>query len=307
MSKYLVTGGAGFIGSHIVRKLLDGGHDVRVLDNLSTGRRENLAGLANVEFLHADIRDPDACDGACRDAEYVIHQAAFISVPASMKDPRTAHDVNVTGTLNLMEASVRHGVRRFVYASSCAVYGDAASERLAETEPPRPLSPYASTKLICEQYADLYGRCFGLSCVGLRYFNVYGPRQDPQSEYAAVIPKFLERVTRGDVPAIFGDGSQTRDFIFVGDVAAANLAACRADTGGSAVVNVASGKSTTVLELARTIMALAGMRGSPRFEPPRAGDILHSAAETDGMRDMLSLPDPVPWTGIGNTLAWLTG
>jgi nucleoside-diphosphate-sugar epimerase len=261
----LVTGGAGFIGSHLVDALLARGHRVRVLDNLSNGRRENLSDAGDrVELIEGDIRDAETCRRACDGVTLVFHQAALGSVPRSMRDPATSLDVNVGGTANVFAAARESGVRRVVYASSSSVYGDSSKLPKREGEEGRPLSPYALSKVMNEELADTFARCYGMEFVGLRYFNVYGPRQDPDGPYAAVIPRFFRAYLSGEAPVIYGDGSQTRDFTFVG---------C------NRAFNVAGGNRTSVRDLAHAVCEAVGGGPEPRLEPPRAGDVLHSAAD----------------------------
>jgi len=297
----LVTGGAGFIGSHLVDALLERGARVRVLDNLSTGRRDNLTHcLGRIELLEGDLRDKDVCRESCRGVELVFHQAALGSVPRSMADPATTVDVNVTGTVNVFAAAREMGVSRVIYASSSSVYGD--SERLPkrEGEEGRALSPYALSKVMDEELAAAFTRCYGLELVGLRYFNVYGPRQDPEGPYAAAVPRFFAAYLRGEAPVIFGDGEQSRDFTFVDDAVAANLlaaAAGREACGRS--YNVAGGKRTTVNELARRIREAVGGGPEPRHEPPRAGDVKHSLADLTQAEERLGFVPTVDLaTGI---------
>jgi nucleoside-diphosphate-sugar epimerase len=300
--RVLVTGGAGFIGSHLVDALLARGARVRVLDNLSTGSRRNLSrAMPEVEFLLGDIRDAGACRDATRDVSYVFHQAALGSVPRSIEDPGTTIDVNVAGTARVLSAARDAGVRRVVFASSSSVYGD--SERLPkrEGEEGRPLSPYALSKQMDERLAEAFERAFGMEIVGLRYFNVYGPRQDPHGAYAAVIPRFFKAYLGGDAPTIFGDGRQSRDFTFVDDAVTANLLAAGADGGccGRAY-NVAGGRGTDLLELARLIGESVGMSRAPHHAAPRPGDVRHSLADLSLSRASLGyspefgLPEGLP-------------
>jgi nucleoside-diphosphate-sugar epimerase len=285
----LVTGGAGFIGSHLCDALVDRGAKVRVLDNLSTGKRENLARSRDrVELIEGDIRDLAACRRACEGVAIVFHQAALGSVPRSMADPATSIAINVAGTANVLAAARDAAVSRVVYASSSSVFGD--SERLPkrEGEEGRPLSPYALSKRMNEELGDVFSRAFGLAAVGLRYFNVYGPRQDPSGPYAAVVPRFFDACARGEAPTIFGDGSQSRDFTFVEDAVRANLLAAGApvERCGRAY-NVGSGRAATVVDLARAIAALMGVTSQPRFEPARAGDVMRSLASTADAEEAL--------------------
>jgi len=277
----VVTGGAGFIGSHLVDELLVRRAQVRVLDDFSTGRRENLRQCGGrIELIEGDICNIETCRQACVGARYVFHQAALGSVPRSMVDPARTLAVNVAGTANMFTAARDAGVARVVYASSSSVYGD--SERLPkrEGEEGRALSPYALSKQMDELLADTFARCFGMTLVGLRYFNVYGPRQDPNGPYAAVVPRFFAACATHQAPTIFGDGSQSRDFTFVGDVVQANLlAASASELSGARVFNVGAGGATTVTELAWHIIRAVGAPLEPEFAPPRAGDVAHSKAD----------------------------
>ncbi len=279
MALYLVTGGAGFIGSHIVEMLVNRGAQVRVLDNFSTGKRINLEHLSGLDFVEGDIRDPELVRAATRDVDYVIHQAALVSVTQSVAEPRTCHAVNVTGTLNVLEAAREFKVQRVVMASSCAVYGDNAELTLRETSTTGPLSPYAASKLIGEIYCQTFQRAYGVPTVCLRYFNIYGTRQDPNGEYAAVIPKFAQRLKSGQAPIIFGDGHQTRDFVHVSDVVRANLLACESEAAIGQVFNVATGRGVSLLELVDTLNQILGTTIQPMFDAPRPGDIMHSLGD----------------------------
>lgn len=301
----LVTGGAGFIGSHIVRGLLERGDRVRVLDNFSTGKRGSLDGL-DVEIVEADLRDASRLTEACRGVETVFHQAAFVSVPQSMQEPLDCFDVNVTGTASLLEAARKHGVKRVVFASSAAVYGDSDAYPLSEETPLRPLSPYAASKRVDEIYGQLYTASFGVEVVGLRYFNVYGPRQRPDSQYAAAVPIFIRRLLDNKPVTIFGDGGQTRDLIFVGDVVRANLAAAAHPSAPGGVFNICTGNETRILDLVEILQDLFPSAPAPEFAAPRAGDIYRSigspqkAAETIGFRAEVSLTD-----GLARTAEWM--
>lgn len=280
---YLVTGGGGFIGSHIVTRLLEEGARVRVLDDFSTGHRENLAPLeerfgAALEIQEGDVARPEDCRAAVADVRYVMHEAALASVPRSLADPASSHRVNATGTLNLLLAARDAGVRRFVFAGSSSVYGDSKKLPKDESIYPKTLSPYALTKLMGEEYLRQFHEHYGLETITLRYFNVFGPRQDPDSPYAAVIPLFVSRVLAGERPIIFGDGLQSRDFTFVENVVDANLAACRAQ-GVTGVYNIACGGRTTLLELLELIQSHYGTHLPPIHESPRPGDVRHSMAD----------------------------
>lgn len=280
----LVTGGAGFIGSHLVDALIVSGASVRVLDDLSTGLRANLGAAAGrVEVIEASLLSRDACAAACNGVELVFHQAALGSVPRSLVDPASTIAVNVSGTANLFAAARDAGVARVVYASSSSVYGDSQRQPRREGEEGTPLSPYALSKQMTELLAAEFGRDFGLETVGLRYFNVYGPRQRPDGPYAAVVPRFFAAAAAGEAPMIYGDGGQSRDFTYVGDAVQANLLAATApaDACGRAF-NVGGGHETTVNELATAIRSLAG-GCSPEHEPPRAGDVRQAVASLDAV------------------------
>ena len=288
-SRVLVTGAAGFIGSHLVDALLERGAVVRALDNYATGYRENLAHCADrIEMIEGDIRDLPTCRVACQEVQVVFHEAALGSVPRSLADPATTIDVNVGGTANVFAAARDAGARRVIYASSSSVYGD--SERLPkrEGEEGRPLSPYALSKRMNEELAESFSRCFGMELIGLRYFNVYGPRQSPEGAYAAVIPRFFAACLSGQPPVIYGDGRQSRDFTYVADAVSANLLAAtapRSACGGA--YNVAGGSGTSVIELADLVRETAGGGPPPRFEAARPGDVLHSLADLTRSRDSL--------------------
>jgi nucleoside-diphosphate-sugar epimerase len=299
----LVTGGAGFIGSHLVDVLLARGARVRVLDDFSTGRRENLP--EGSEVVDGDIRDTLACRRACAGVTVVFHQAALGSVPRSLADPATTMAVNVTGTANVLSAAREAGARRIVYASSSSVYGDAEPIVKREGEEGKPLSPYAASKVMNEELAEVFARCYGMELIGLRYFNVYGPRQVPEGPYAAVIPRFFRACLAGEPPVIYGDGEQSRDFTFVEDAVRANLlaAAAPAEACGRAY-NVARGERTTISELALRIRETAGRGPSPRHEPPRAGDVRHSQADPSSAQVRLGFRAEVDLSaGLERTLA----
>ncbi|HTX91062.1 MAG TPA: SDR family oxidoreductase [Anaerolineales bacterium] len=302
----LVTGGAGFIGSHIVEELLRGGHSVRVLDNFSSGRRENLHLFrGDLEILEGDLRDPQAVKAAVRDVEFVFHLAAFVSVPQSMSDPETCFAINAGGTVTLLEAARQAEVRKVVLSSSTAVYGDTDRFPTDETTPLLPLSPYAVSKQVNELYARLYTRVFHLPVVALRYFNVYGPRQRPDSDYAAAIPIFIRRLVAGQPLTIYGDGKQSRDFIFVKDVVRANWLAAQSEAAGEAF-NVCTGRETSLLDLMEELSEIAPHQPEVRFEAPRPGDIYRSAGSPEkaaaglGFRAEVSLAD-----GLAQTVEWM--
>ncbi len=308
MAHYLVTGGAGFIGSHICEALLEQGHAVRVLDNLSSGRLENLAGL-DVELIQGDIRDSDACSRALGGVDGVFHEAAQVSVPASVEDPLLCYDVNVTGTLRLLEAARAAGVGRIVFAASSAAYGE--SEELPKHEAllPAPCSPYASGKVAGEHLLRTFGRCYGMHTVSLRYFNVFGPRQADDSPYSGVIAKFARILLDGGVPTIFGDGSQTRDFIYGTDVARANLLAMEAELPEPGwVFNIGGGEAISLNQLYETMAAEAGVRCAANRGPERAGDVRHSCADVELAAHFLGFKRQIPWReGLVRTLEWYRG
>ena len=292
-NRVLVTGGFGFIGSHLVDALRERGHQVVVLDDLSTGSADNLSHCREaIEWVEGDIRDLETCRRAMDGCQLVFHQAALGSVPRSMEHPANTLSVNVQGTANIFTAARDLGVGRVVYASSSSVYGDSEESPKRVGREGRPLSPYALSKRMNEELADVYHRCFGLELVGLRYFNVYGPRQSPNGPYAAAIPRFFKAYLAGEVPTIHGDGEQSRDFTYVADVVRANLAAATADVAGR-IFNVAAGQPVTVNRLAELIREVVGAQGEPVHGPPRAGDVRHSAADLAESRTHLGLEAPV--------------
>jgi nucleoside-diphosphate-sugar epimerase len=291
----LVTGGAGFIGSHLVDALLERGARVRVLDNFSTGQKENLSHCVDrLDLIEGDVRELEICRKACEQATFVFHEAALGSVPRSMKDPATTISVNVAGTANVFAAARDAGVRRIVYASSSSVYGDSPKLPKREGEEGRPMSPYALSKVMNEELAEVFGRAFSMELVGLRYFNVYGARQNPDGPYAAVIPRFFNQLLGGGRPVIYGDGEQSRDFTFVAEAVAANLLAAGAPRAAcGAAYNVAGGTRTSVAELARLMQAALGISGQPVHEPQRPGDVLHSHADLTRSRTILGFAPQV--------------
>jgi len=307
MKTYLVTGGAGFIGSHIAEELVRRGERVRVLDNFITGKRENIAPFRNfIELIEGDIRDLETCRRALRRVDYVLHQAALPSVPRSIEEPLLAHDINVNGTLNLLVAGVEAKVKKFVFASSSSVYGDDPELPKREGAEGRPLSPYAVHKLIDEKYCRIFHEIYRLETICLRYFNVFGARQDPSSQYASAIPLFITQMMRGERPQIFGDGEQSRDFTPVANVVEANLRAIEApETAGGEVFNIACGERTTVNTLAREIGDLLGVSIPPLYTDPRPGDILHSFADIDKARKVLGFEPLVGFKqGLKKAVAW---
>lgn len=285
--RILVTGGAGFIGSHIAHRLLQEGHEVRVLDSFATGRRANLDVLDGVELIEGDVRSYERAHTAVRGCEMVLHEAALPSVPRSIQDPLTSAAVNTTGTLNVLLAARDAGVRRVVFASSSSVYG--ASDTLPKDEelPTAPISPYAVSKLAAEGYCRAFSSVYELECVALRYFNVFGPRQDPASQYAAVIPRFITAALEGRPPTVFGDGEQSRDFTFIDNVVAANLLALTAPGAVGEVFNVACGERYTLNHLLRVIAEIVGTTVEAEYLPARAGDVRHSQAAIDKARRLL--------------------
>ncbi len=280
MANVMVTGGAGFIGSHLATKFVELGHRVRVFDNFSTGHRENLSHLGDsVEIMEADLRNPAECAAACADMEFVFHEAAIPSVPKSVEDPQASHDANVTGTFNMLRAAQQSGVRRFIYAASSSAYGDTEESPKHEDITPAPLSPYAVQKLAGEHYARAFFECYGLETVSLRYFNVFGARQDPNSQYAAVIPAFITAILRGTPLTVYGDGEQTRDFSFIENVVHGNVLAMQAERTAGESVNVACGDRISVNTVVREINRLLGTSVEPCYVDPRPGDVKHSCAD----------------------------
>jgi len=313
MALYLVTGGAGFIGSHIATALAERGDRVRVLDDLATGQRANLEALnpgavgsgAEVELLEGSITDEAAVREACRGVDGVFHEAAQVSVPQSVEDPIGSYEVNVTGTLRVLEAARGAGVERFVFAASSAAYGNCTKLPKVETMLPEPVSPYASGKVAGEHLLRVFGETHGMKTVSLRYFNIFGPRQADDSPYTGVIAIFAKALLEGRQATIFGDGEQTRDFTFVQNVVRANLAAIGADLEPGAVVNVGTGRSITINELYRAMAEEAGMPAEPIHAAPRAGDVLHSVASTERARAWLGYEVEIDWrAGMSETIGW---
>ena len=303
--RYLVTGGAGFIGSHIVERLLELGREVRVLDNLSTGSRENLAHLDGYDFLHADLCDRDAVAEAVRGVDVVIHQAALASVPRSIEAPLETHEACVTGTVVLLDACRKANVKRVVYAASSSAYGNQPVMPKHEGQLPQPLSPYAAAKLAAELYCEAFAHSYGLETVRLRYFNVFGSRQDPNSPYSAVIPLFVSALLAGRRPKIFGDGEQSRDFTYVGNVVQANLKAAHAEGVSGQVYNTACGGSLSVNELLKQICRQLKVPFNPEYCAPRTGDVLHSWADVSAaQRDLGYKPEITLEEGLRRTVAW---
>jgi nucleoside-diphosphate-sugar epimerase len=305
VSSYLVTGGAGFIGSHLAQELLKRGHTVRVLDSLITGKRQNLAVIPAAEFIHGDIADAETCQRAVKGIEYVLHQAAIPSVPRSVQDPVTSNRANIDGSLNLLVAARDAGVKRLVYAGSSSAYGDTPTLPKREDMPTNPLSPYALQKLVAEQYAQMFTRLYGFETVTIRYFNVFGPRQDPGSPYSGVISLFATALLAGRRPTIYGDGEQTRDFTYVANVVDGVLRACEAPDAAGEVINVATGGRISLNELLRQMNAAVGTNLEPIYGETRTGDVRDSQADIRkaerilGYRPFVSLEE-----GLRHTIEW---
>lgn len=306
MARVLVTGGAGFIGSHIAAALVAQGDQVRVLDDLSTGHQRNLDAIgAGMEFVRGSVTDPQVVGMACKGCDYVFHEAALASVPRSVDDPVSTNAANIDGTLNVLVAARDAGVKRLIYAASSSAYGDSATLPKIETMPTAPKSPYAVSKLSGEQYVSVFAGVYGMQTLSIRYFNVFGPRQDPDSPYAAVIPLFLDALLDGRAPTIHGDGEQSRDFTYVDNVVAANLAALSAPKLSGEVVNVALGERTTLNELYRGIAELIGSSIEPIYGPPRVGDVRDSQASIELARELLGYSTKVSvLEGLRHTVEW---
>ncbi len=306
MATYLVTGGAGFIGSHIAEALLTRGDRVRILDNFSTGTRANLAALPGVEVIEGDIRSFHIVREAVEGVHLVIHLAALPSVPRSIRDPITTNDVNVVGTLNLLTASRDARVARLVYASSSSIYGPSATLPTSEATLVRPISPYAVSKLAGEHYCRAFAELYGFETVILRYFNVFGPRQSPFSQYAGVIPLFIRQLLEGEAPQVFGDGNQTRDFTYVENVVRATLAACSASRVSGRVFNVGAGQPVSIRQLVEALAQLLEQQVRLEFLPARTGDIRHSHADIEAAREVLHYDPTVSFhEGLERTVAAL--
>ena len=307
MAQYLVTGGAGFIGSHLCRRLLASGCAVRVLDDLSSGRRENLAALdGEVDLVEGDLRDDALVGGALAGVDYVLHHAAVASVQTSIERPRFEQEVNAAGTLQLFEAARRAGVRRVVFAASAASYGNDPTAPKREEMLPAPESPYAISKIAGEYYARVYSSLYGLEVVCLRYFNVFGPRQDPSSPYSGVISIFAERMLAGAAPTVFGDGGQSRDFVYVDNVVEANMRACATPGIAGRVYNIGCGRSASLLELVAALNRVLGTAIEPEFAPARPGDVRISLADiTRAQRELGYEPVVHFEQGLEQTLAWM--
>lgn len=303
---YLVTGGAGFIGSHLAEALVKRGGRVRVLDNLMTGKRENLAHLANkIEFIEGDIRDYEMTRRAAEGVEIIFHEAAIPSVPRSVEEPQLNHDANVNGTFNVLLAARDAGVRRVVYAASSSAYGERGTGAKQEDQLPNPLSPYAVAKLVGEYYCQVFTKVYGLETVALRYFNVFGPRQDPSSPYSGVISKFVTTLLNGQAPVIYGDGEQSRDFTYVANVVDANLLAAESPEAVGQVINLGIKQRTTLNQLLAELQKIIGSNLTPRFEPTRAGDVRHSLADITQAERLLGYRPAVGLAeGLRYTVEW---
>lgn len=307
MASYLVTGGAGFIGSHIVQNLIQNHQEVRVLDNFTTGKKENLQGfLDDLELIEGDLRDPTVVFQAVKNIDYIFHEAAFVSVSQSMLEPKICYDINVNGTENLIEEARKSGVKRIVLASSAAVYGEPEIIPLSEESRTKPLSPYAASKLINEIFADLYTRSFGIELVALRYFNVFGPRQDPNSQYAAAIPIFIHHLLSNKEIIIYGDGSQTRDLIYVEDVVRANLLAANTPGIAGNIFNICTGVETSIQQVVDLLRNQFSNALPPRYAQPRPGDIVRSIGAPSKAKEMLGfLPQTNLNQGLIQTIEWM--
>jgi UDP-glucose 4-epimerase len=305
MANYLVTGGAGFIGSHLAEELVRRGERVRVVDNLSTGKRQNLAHVPDVEFLEGDLADLDVARRAVDGMEYVLHQAAIPSVPRSVQDPVTSNRANIDASLNILVAARDAGVKRLVYAGSSSAYGNTPTLPKVETMATAPLSPYALQKLVAEQYGQMFTALYGLETVTIRYFNVFGPRQDPSSPYSGVISLFISALCEGRQPTIYGDGEHTRDFTYVANVVDGVLRACTANGASGEVINVATGGRISLNTLFSTVRQLVGGSVQPVYAAPRAGDVKDSQADISKARHILGYQPQVSFEdGLAKTVAW---
>lgn len=306
--KYLVTGGAGFIGSHIVRSLIDVGGEVNVIDNFITGRKQNLNGINDaITFYEADISDREIVNQALKDVEVIFHQAALPSVPRSIQDPMTSLQNNIMGTANLLDAAVKNGVRRVVYAASSSAYGNIVSQLKAEHMIPKPLSPYAVSKLTGEYLLQAFSHSYGLETVGIRYFNVFGERQDPSSQYSGVIAKFAKQMLAGKRPTIYGNGEVSRDFTYVSNVVRGNMLAAQvsAEVASGEIFNIACGKSISLNDLVDSLNEILGVSIEPIYADPRKGDILHSCADIQKAHQLLGYEPTVHFfEGLERTVGW---
>jgi UDP-N-acetylglucosamine/UDP-N-acetyl-alpha-D-glucosaminouronate 4-epimerase len=305
MAHYLVTGGAGFIGSHLSEELIRRGERVRVVDSLITGKRQNLGHLPQVEFLHGDLADIDVARRAVQGIEYVLHQAAIPSVPRSVEDPVTSNRANIDASLNVLVAARDAGVRRVVYAGSSSAYGNSETLPKVETMPTAPLSPYALQKLVAEQYCQMFTSLYGFETVTIRYFNVFGPRQDPSSPYSGVISLFISALCEDRCPTIYGDGEQTRDFTYVANVVDGVLRACHAPGASGEIINVATGGRISLNQLFETVKRKVGSQLQPIYSEPRAGDVRDSQADIGKAERLLGYTPSVSFDeGLGRTVAW---
>lgn len=305
MASYLVTGGAGFIGSHLTEELVRRGHAVRVVDNLATGKRRNLEHIPGVEFVEGDLADPSVAPRVVEGIDYVLHQAAIPSVPRSVKDPVSSNRANIDASLNILVAARDAGVKRLVYAGSSSAYGDTPTLPKREDMPTNPLSPYALQKLVAEQYCQMFTRLYGFETVTIRYFNVFGPRQDPGSPYSGVISLFSTALLENRQPVIYGDGEQTRDFTYVANVVDGVLRACEAKQAAGEVINVATGGRISLNELLRTMNGIVGTAIEPVYREPRAGDVRDSQADITKARTLLGYTPLVALReGLEKTLEW---
>ena len=306
MTRVLVTGGAGFIGGHLVERLVSLGRQVRVFDDLSTGRRRNLAAVEDdIEFIEGSICDPNALARVSVGVDAVFHLAAQGSVPRSVDEPRKAHEINATGTLNVLIAARDAGARRVVYSASSAAYGETPTLPKVETITPQPLSPYAVSKLAGEHYCSCFSTVYGLSTISLRYFNVFGPRQDPNSQYAAAIPAFVTRLVAGQPPIIYGDGEQSRDFCYIENVVSANVLAADAEHARGEVVNIACGERITLNRIIELINLHLGEDITPEYQPPRAGDVRHSLADVSVAKSVIGYEPKVMFAeGLARSIEW---
>ena len=305
MASYLVTGGAGFIGSHLTEELVRRGQRVRVVDSLITGKRQNLAHIPGVEFIEGDLADLAVAKRAVEGIDFVLHQAAIPSVPRSVQDPITSNTANIDASLNVLVAARDTRVKRVVYAGSSSAYGDAPTLPKVETMPTAPLSPYALQKLVAEQYCQMFTRLYGLETVTIRYFNVFGPRQDPSSPYSGVISLFISALCEGRQPTIYGDGGHTRDFTYVANVVDGVLRACEAKGASGEVINVATGGRISLNQLFRTIRDLVGARVDPIYADPRPGDVRDSQADIEKARRLLGFEPKVGFDeGLKKTVEW---
>ncbi|HEX2571998.1 MAG TPA: SDR family oxidoreductase [Polyangia bacterium] len=306
MARYLITGGAGFIGSNLAWALVARGDEVRVLDNFSTGREANLRGLeGRIGLFRGDITDAAVLESAMDGVDFVLHEAALPSVPRSIERPLDCDRVNVHGTVMVLDAARRKGVRRVVFAASSSAYGETPTLPKVETMGPAPLSPYAASKLAGEHYCQVFHKCYGLETVALRYFNVFGPRQDPTSQYAAVIPNFVRAALTGGEPLIYGDGQQSRDFCYIENCVEANLLACTAPGAAGQVFNVACAERTTLLDVVNGLSEIVGRPLKPQHAPARAGDIKHSLADITRAREILGYTGKIRFAeGLRRTVDW---